>query len=358
MGLHIRVNKLLHQAEKGLSLDDALTWRRAVGFSPAAVAAAETKHGSSGLSNVVSISEEQIRRVHKIYGPPGLFRLFFLANSQNRSDFLHFYRIISEELDSPLSGRAALVGSLFSTLFPGVSDFFAENLQEGELKCDNEVLPPTNNLSHLSLNVLQPSLSRKFYNPGRHEGYLVYGLGGPRVLVSYPFYGATNETYDVYGNSVDVVTSLMMRGYHGSFLFLDKVPGLNSAVADIPGWLFWFAIVAAHSDLVIFLRDDELGFGPAQELEIKHTVSRVQKKVVELPHWELQWAKKHESLPVSHYIADGKLLSEEEFRDVERQHVAPLLNSYATLHAPQDGLFCMDESGGITTYSLDVALYA
>jgi len=77
-------------------------------------------------------------------------------------------------------------------------------------------LPAPVDLSRLNLNVLRPSLSRKIYNPGRHEGYVVYGLGGPRILVSYPFHGATDEEYDVYTNSIDAVTSLTMRGYHGT----------------------------------------------------------------------------------------------------------------------------------------------
>ncbi len=357
MGLHIKVNTLLRQAEKGLSLDDALAWRHAVGLVPEAVAAAEKKYGGAGPGNVASIPELEIRRIHDLYGPPGLFRLFFLANAQNRSDFQHFYRIISDELQIPLSDKASFVGDLLSALVPGMPDLFATIVQDGELRCDNDVLPPANDLSRLNLNVLQPSLSRKFYNPGRHEGYLVYGIGGPRILVSYPFFGATDEAYDVYGNSVDVVTSLMMRGYHGSFLFLDKVPGLNTRITDIDDWLYWFAIIAAHSDLVIFIKDDLLGFGGPQELEIRYTVPRVQKTIVELPHSELLWATQHSQTPVSKYMVDGRLVSKEEFRQRERRHAEPVLRAYANLRAPQDRLLCMDESGDVVAYPLDLDLY-
>lgn len=60
---------------------------------------------------------------------------------------------------------------------------------------------------------------------------------------------------------------------------------------------------------------------------------------------------------MDHHLADGKVISAAEFRELERQHAAPLLNSYATLHARRDRLSCLDESGGITEYSLNVDPY-
>ncbi len=129
------------------------------------------------------------------------------------------------------------------------------DLPAAAVEVDNERLPAGDVVGDFNCNVLQPSLSRKLYNPGRHPGYLVYGLGGPRILVSHPFRGATGELYDVYANSADVVTSLILDGYNGSFLFLDNLVGLNTDVRGVPAWLVWFSLIAVHSDIVLFIRE-------------------------------------------------------------------------------------------------------
>jgi hypothetical protein len=88
----------------------------------------------------------------------------------------------------------------------------------------------------------------------------VYGLGGPRILVSHPFQGRTEDIYDLYANSIDVVTSLCLRGYRGTFHLLDYLPGLNPEIEGVPAWALWFSIIAAHSDLIIFVKEFEGDF--------------------------------------------------------------------------------------------------
>lgn len=50
--------------------------------------------------------------------------------------------------------------------------------------------------------MVQSSLSRKLYRAGRHHGSLVYGLSGPRILVSHPFQGQE----DVYAKPASRTT--------------------------------------------------------------------------------------------------------------------------------------------------------
>ncbi len=116
------------------------------------------------------------------------------------------------------------------------------------LEPDNSSLPADSVIGRFAHNVLNPSLSRKLYNPGCQQGYVVYGLLRPRVLVSVPFKGATEYLYDVFSNSLDVATGLNIRGYFGTFLMFDCVHGLNQEVDGIPAWLIFFSLIAAHSD--------------------------------------------------------------------------------------------------------------
>jgi hypothetical protein len=224
-----------------------------------------------------------------------------------------------------------------------------------ELACDNDRLPQSDRLTEFNSTVLQPSLARKLYNPGRHPGYLVYGLGGPKILVSHPFRGAKGELYDIYGNSLDVVTSLMMRGYRGTFLFFDYLPGLNFEMEGVPAWLLWFSLVAGHSDLVVFVKYGG-EFGRSQEFEAEFTPNRVQKKIVEIPDGELQWAEEHEFREIDFYAAGEAGSTKEDFYRVEAEHAKPFLDGYVHPGVP-DALIRIDESGQAMQFPLDYPMY-
>jgi hypothetical protein len=193
----------------------------------------------------------------------------------------------------------------------------------------------------------------------------VYGLGGPRILVSHPFRGISpnGELYDVYRNSINIVASLMDRGYRGTFLFLDNLPGLNFEVKRIPAWLAWFAIVAAHSDLVAIIKVRERDLSESQKGEVEFTPDRVQKKLVEIPSGELSWASQSEDLSdLEHLYVTGEpgsgwSTSREQFSEMEAAHAKPLIESYSSDDFPQDRLIVLDESGDFSFYPLDYPVY-
>ena len=186
---------------------------------------------------------------------------------------------------------------------------------------------------------------------------MVYGIGGPRILVSHPFQGINGEVYQVYDNSVDVVTSLMKRGYFGTFLFLDNLPGLNVEVEGVPAWLLWFSIIATHSDLVVFVKEYDEDFGLSQKREIDFTPDRVQKKIVEIPYEELTWATKPDLGDVDLYIGRDGMMTREEFNKEDANDVAPLIEQYASPDVPKDRLIVIDESDNLTQYPLDYPVY-
>ncbi len=323
----IKRNVLLQGGEPILSLSDAHALKTVLHAQSA------VDPRTADLASVLSCIED----VHSLYGESGLFRLLVLASTTS-TDFQHFFEVI--------------VGIL-------VLEKLSTPDAQHELECDNERLLQGEDLRNFNSHVVMPSFSRKLYNPGRHNGYLVYGLGGPRILVSHPFRGASGELYDVYGNSVDVATSLITRGYHGSFLFLDNMPGLNREIRGVPRWLLWFSMIAAHSDLVVFTRGDE-GFGRAQQREIEYTPDRVQKKIVDIPSRELKWAKQHDPDDPdawSYFGPHGKL-TREEYLDFEAEHSNPFLDHYVRALPPCDGLLRLDaESGELTRYPHDYPLY-
>ena len=53
-------------------------------------------------------------------------------------------------------------------------------------------------------------------------------------------------------------------------------------VDGVPAWLIWFSVIAAHSDIVLFVKEYEEDFGLAQQREIEFTPDRIQKKVIEI----------------------------------------------------------------------------
>lgn len=183
-------------------------------------------------------------------------------------------------------------------------------------------------------NLVQPSLSRKLYRAGRHHGSVVYGLGGPRILVSHPYRGIDGEAYDLYNNSIDVVSSLHMRGFYGTFHFLDYLPGLNYDIEGVNAWLLWFSLIAGHSDLVLYIKEYEGDFGASQQEEIELTLDRVQKKIVEIPHDELKWVKESPEvadMPVLYVGQDG-MMTQEEWYATEADHAAPLVTELLNGH--------------------------
>lgn len=284
-----------------------------------------------------SVSEKQVKDIHLAYGESGLFKLLFLDRLGANRDFDHFFQPIIVGLDALQSVSA-----------------------EVDLECDNDKLRQSEELARFNSNVIMPSLSRKLFNPGCGHGYMVYGFGGPRILVSHPFQGVSRHSYEVYNNSVDVVTSLMARGYVGTFLFLDNMGGLNYEVEGVPAWLLWFSLIASQSDLILFVKEYESDFARSQKMEIEFTPDRVHKKIVEIPHDELTWAKKVKDDHVEHvmYLGGGKgrPLTKEEWYEVEAKQAAPFIEEYASPYFPKDTLIRIYEDE-LTEYPLDYPLY-
>jgi hypothetical protein len=326
--LRIRTNVLLRGSEKSLSMAEVLMLRQLFVLAKNADA--------GGSANLAAVPEEALKEVHTVYGGSGLFKLAFLAAAHDEDEFKHYMGPIAAGLHVQRSVSA-----------------------EADLRCDNDTLRQSRALNGFNSNVIQPSLARKLYNPGRHHGYLVYGLGGPKILVSHPFQGVGRVVYDVYNNSADVVTSLMNRGYAGTFLFLDNLDGLNAEVKRVPAWLLWFSMIAAHSDLVLFIKEYEEDFGRSQRMEIDFTPDRVQKKVVEIPHEELTWAKKPEEVEGARilYGGNGRAMTEEEFRAEEAKHALPFVDLYANAEYPKDRIIRISEEMELSQYPLNYTFY-
>ena len=204
--------------------------------------------------------------ISDLHGDQGLFKLRMLATTCKHQEFKHFYSMILSDVNArPLFSKIPLQ----------------------PLAIDNNILRSSEDINAVAHNVVTVSLSRKFFNPGTHHGFVVYGLGGPRILLSLPFIGGTRYGYELYNNSVDVITSLMLRGYFGTFLSLDLMMGLNKQYFGKPGWLVFFSLVAAHSDLVIFIKEEGQELSPAQYEEARFTSERNPKKIVEFKSGEL-----------------------------------------------------------------------
>jgi hypothetical protein len=320
----IELNHLLRGGEQRLTIEDVKLLRLAA---------------DAARQNLRTVDDGTILRVHAAYGEAGLFQLVLLATAHTEDEFRHFFEVAAGALALRSvvdTGRAAPLP-----------------LHNAQLRQSRAAA------ARLNLNILQPSLSRKLYRAGRHHGSLVYGLGGPRILVSHPFRGKAGDIYDVYTNSVDVVTSLITRGFDGTFHFLDYLPGLNGKVNEVPGWLAWFSIIAAHSDLIAFIHDSKDGFRPAQQQEIEFTPDRVHKTIVDIPHGELRWAKAPDDvsgLPRM-YIGKGGQLTEEEWFAMEAEHAMPFIEFYTDQGMPRDRLIVLGEDGSRTNYPLDYPVY-
>ena len=326
--IHVKTNTLLKGPGPTMKLEDLLNVRQAV--APKGEAA-----GDGGV-NLSSIPEETIRDVYSIYGSAGLYKLFFLAMGHDQRNFQHFFRLISNTISLGWIGPV-------------------EN--ETKFQCDNDKLPEGEDMARYNSHIFQPSLARKLYNPGLHPGYFVYGLGGPKILISHPFQGINGEFYDVYNNSIDVVTSLMVLGYSGTFLLLDNMLGLNFKVDGVPAWVIWFSKIASHSDAVLFIKEYQSDFGESQKKEIEFTPNRVQKKIVAISHEELLWAAKPREGAADIYSDGKKEISKEAFYKLEAEHAEPLILEYAISGWPKDRLFRIDESNNVTQYPLNFQIY-
>lgn len=321
-GVDLAENVLLHSAPAGLPLQHVLSMKQVMDKAMTPEGKALMPDGEKGDFNLASVSVEEIETVHKHWGDYGMLQLMSLSMSTSASEFEHFYGLTRDSLRL----RGIVDGN-----------------RSKAIEYDNAVLRADDRLNAFNWNVLNPSLSRKLYRAGRHHGSLVYGLGGPRILVSHPFQGIEGDIYDVYMNSVDVVTSLNMRGYHGTFHFLDYLGGLNYEVAGVPAWAMWFSVIATHSDLVIFVKEYEGDFGPSQRFEMALTPNRVRKKIVELPHSELKWAKKPDSIEGADvmYVGAKGVVSKAEFLRMEAEHAAPFVDGYVQDGFPKDRLIVL-----------------
>lgn len=335
----IPINLLNRGGEKEISLQDILALydylieARKLGYTDV-----EKTHL---YRNITSVSKEDIERIHKRYGPKGLFNLVFLAQTNSIEEFYHVFRLVGDNL-------------IFLDIFDDqkISEFTKDSSLI--LSFDNSRLKACHGLNNFDHNVFNPEAARKVFSPGSKPGYVVYGLGGPRILVSHPFKGRGKLSYAVYENSVDVVTSLNVRGYYGTFLFLDHIGGLEYEVHGIPAWLAWFSYIASLSDLVLFVKEHDGDFGASQKMEIDYTPDRVNKKIIEVPSNELQWAKaSEEDLPMIS-IGPNSIRQNEGFDQLvaDKTHAKSFIEMYARNGFPKDRVVRVIEGGEIEEYDV------
>ena len=316
----IKKNRLLRADEPSMDLDAFIRIRS---IAP--------------IDNNLSIVEESTaRKIYSKYGAEGLFKLVLLTQKEG-NDFDCFYKAIKSAVDS-------------ICLFDDFED----------LQLDNNRIAVDESIKKFNVHLFQPSFSRKIYNPGCGHGYLVYGIDGPRILVSHPFHGINSEieTYDIHRDALDVFASLGIRGYFGSFLFLDYFQGLNYKVHGIPAWVLWFSYIANNSDLVIYIKDKEQGFTEAQKMELKYVSNSIPKKIVEIPHSELSWAVKPEaSCTKVIYLGPNGEMSQEEFGAIESEFAKPFIDLFANSDLKKDKYIVLNENHTVTEYSLNYEIY-
>jgi hypothetical protein len=322
-------NPLLRGDEKMLPMSRVLGFKEIADHS---LAQNPIGDKSSMFSNLRRVPSEILDQILQYFGESGLFKFMFLCTAYQPSEFDHIYKLIECELARRTT---------WSTTRPV------------KLACDNTLLPQSAKLARFNSNVVQPSLSRKLYNPGGRNGIIVYGLGGPRILVSHPFRGASKDLYDVYTNSADVVRGLVNRGFLGTFLFLDYLPGLNIARYDTSAWLLWFSIISAHSDMVAYVTDKDDLVG-AQKLEAEFTPDRVAKKIIRFEIDEFGSArdyKKENSFERMYFIpGKGRPATLAEWNEMEAEFALPFVEAYYGGAWPADRLFQISESGKVSEY--------
>jgi hypothetical protein len=273
------------------------------------------------LQNISKVLESDLEAIFQKYGGHGLYKLSFLASTCQEGEFDHFYGVVKSDLQ-------------FS------------HLPKAPLTLDNKQLRAGAKLDDFNHNVVDLSFGRKLFNPGKRPGYLVYGIGGPRILISLPFVGANRFFYNVFSNSWEVVTSLMLRGYFGTFLLLDSVDGLNGEVDDQPAWLLWFSIISCHCDLIIFVSEEGKELTSAQTREIEFTPNHVGKKLLKLKPGELNWSRKDgnpEDGGVMYLSPEGEILSAEQWNAETARYAAPYIERYRRGNLPADRLILTEE---------------
>lgn len=309
--VYIRRNVLLRGADKTMSIDEAK------------------------VMTLMLADDELLAQFRERFGEAGLYRIIMMMYTQ-QANFQLFFDFIRAQL------------SVRSSAEP----------HEPALRCDNAVLPQGPEADAFSLHLLQPSLARKLYHPGVHHGFVVWGLGGPDMMVSHPFRGVEGATYGIGEATAGIAEHLMANGYVGSYLFFDLLPGLSFEVRGQPAWLVWFGIVAAHSDVVLFVREQGSDFTDMQKLEIRFTPDRVQKKIIEVPPGVLS-AYTPDPISASQiiYATGTPDSSKEKFEELEAEFAGPLVRSYASLDLPRQRLVRLDEHGQATHYPMNYPLY-
>jgi len=163
--------------------------------------------------------------------------------------------------------------------------------------------------------------------------------------VSMPFKAGSEYTYDVYRNSLDVATSLNMRGYFGTFLMFDYLEGLGRDIDGVPAWLIFFSLIATHADAVLFVAEGAGGLTDAQRREAALTPDRVPKKIVTLRENELTWAKSDDTPPgleVMH-IGEKGIMSKDEALERDAAFAMPMIEQYERGSFPNDRLIVLGD---------------
>lgn len=323
----IATNQLLIPSENGIPLENML---KMVEFSIFA-------HEQGELDNNLRFfSSGLIHAVHSSYGEHGLTGLMLLAMGHEKWEFDHFISYLNISL--------ALQKSIKETV---------------DLKLNNRDLPSNPAIHFFNTTYLQTTLARPLYAAGRHPGSLVYGVSGPRILISHPFQGITKDIYNIYDNASDLVAVLTHRGYHGRFHFLDYLSGLDEEINGVPRWAIWFSIIAQHSDLVVFVRRHEGELGSAQILESQVVPDWVPKIIEDIPISHIQNAPTPKLEPgmKRSYSVEGKTVSEEEWIELQKKHSHPHINFWSEGNIPKDRFVHMQENGRIEEYPLNVKLF-
>lgn len=287
-------------------------------------------------NNLRLLSPEFIRQVDAQYGGHGLTNLMVLAMGHDRWEFEHFVSYLRVSL---------MLRHLTSETVPVV-------LKNDELRGNGA-------RQFFNTTYMQTTLARPLYAAGRQPGSLVYGVSGPRLLVSHPFQGITGDIYNMYDNASDLVAALMHRGYHGRFHFLDYMSGLDDEIGGVPRWAIWFSIIAQHSDLVLFVKRFDGGFGPAQLLESQVIPDWVPKTIENISLAELQNAQTPQVQPgtARRYWGEDGPMTKDEWDRRQREHSGPSIDFWTRGNIPRDRFVHMEESGTIREYPLSYPLF-
>lgn len=335
--IEIPINSYLRSSEPRLSVDD---FREMHKLYREAYLDPQYASQHDALSGIATLDETYIRNVYEKYGEEGLSKLAaFAARTTDRKLREHFLEIISGEFICDALRNQAAVPLRFDTKL--------------------RVRYPFN--LDVNSHIMVPSLSRKLYAPGQHPGHVVYGIGGPRMLVSHPFLGSNGRMYDVHGNGTDIVTSLMLGGYAGLFLFLDEARSEDEMIANTPRWLLWFSLLSAQSDLVVFIEYGDQGLTGPQVRELRAVPDRVNVVVVDFPEGKFRWAEKWEFGEDTDVIVvgDGQGISEAARDQRVTDYRDQFLRTYASKRPPVEQLVLWDiEQGTWTSLAAETDVYS